>query len=70
MTRRSKSIYIVPARSPRVRAVLCFSSVFNVCLAHRAETIFLLKCPLNPFTPIGGLQYPLASSSRPSTFSH
>jgi len=70
MTRRSKSTYIAPARSPRVSAVLCFSSVFNACLAQRAETILLLTRPLNPFPRIGGLQYPQASSSQPSTLAH
>lgn len=71
MTRRSKSsTYIAPARSPRVNAVLCFSSIFDACLAQRAETILLLTRPLNPFPRIGGLQYPQVSGSRPSTIAH
>ena len=70
MTRRPKSTDIAPARSPRVSAVLCFSSLFNACLAQRAETIPLLTPPLNPFPLISGLQYSQASSSRPSTISH
>jgi hypothetical protein len=71
MTRRSKSsTYIAPARSPRVNPVLRFSSVFDACLARRAETILLLTPPLNPFPRIGGPQYPQASDSRSSTIAH
>jgi len=71
MTRRSKSsTYIAPARSPRVSVVLCFSSVFDTCLAQRDETILLLTPPLNPFPRIGRPQFPQASGSRPSTIAH
>jgi hypothetical protein len=71
MTGRSRSsTYIAPARSPRVNPVLCFSSVFDACLAQRAETILLLTTPLSPFPRIGGPQYPQPSASRKSTFAH
>ena len=55
MTRRSRTFTTVaPPRSPRVNAILCFSSVFDACLTHRPETILLLSGPLNPFPRIGG----------------
>jgi hypothetical protein len=71
MTGRSTfSTCIAPARSPRVSVVLCFSSVFDACLAQRDETILLFTPPLDPFPRIAGPQFSLASASRPSTSAH
>jgi hypothetical protein len=71
MTRRSKSsTYTAPALSPRVNTVLCFSSVFDASLAHRAETFLLLSGPLNTFPRFGEPHCPQLSALPPSTIVH